>query len=137
MRASTKERGMLLAIGIVFLSVLIFGGYFLFGPKKAHSMITSQVKIIDKNNKEDIETMVKYRGAYAFKIEENGAYFLEMYTPENQNENFEKGKYDIHKQDFDTLELSKSYWFDIKFKEADVVDSGVVRKIYTEDPTKR
>ena len=137
MRASTKERGMLLTIAIVFLSVIIFGGYFLFGPRKAGSMIATNVRIIDKNNKDMVDMMVKDRAIYAFKVEENGAYFLEIYRPINFSEEFDKGKYDINKKDYDTLEISKFYWFDIKFKKADVFESGIVRKVYTEDPMRR
>ncbi len=137
MRASTKERGMLLAIAIVFLSVIVFGGYFLFGPRKAGSMIATNVRIVDKNNKDIVDMVIKDRATYAFKVEENGVYFLEMYRPINFSENFEKGKYDIDKKDYDTLEISKFYWFDIRFKKADVFESGIVRKVYTEDPMRR
>jgi len=137
MRASTKERGIVFAIAIVFLSVIVCGGYLIFGPKKASSMITSRVKIIDKNDKETVTKVAKYKDCYAFKVEENGAYFLEMYTPTNLSENFKKGKYDMDKKNYDTLEISKFYWFDIRFKKADVFESGIVRKVYTEDPMRR
>jgi hypothetical protein len=137
MRASTKERGMLLAISAVFLSVIIFGGYFLFGPKKVGSTITSQVKIIDKNDKDTLRIAVKYSECYAFKLEENGACFIELYKPLNSNESFREGKYDMDKKDFDTLELSKYYWFNIKYKKPDMYESGTVIKVYTENPMRR
>jgi hypothetical protein len=125
MRSSTKGRGVLLAVAVV----LLLSGYTLLETKKVVSTITPLVRIIDKADKESIEETIKNEVSYAFKVEENGSQFIEMYSG-----NLMKGKYDIDKKDFDTLELFKYYWFDIKYKKADVFESGIVRKVYTKSP---
>lgn len=132
MKASTKDRGMLLVIAVVILSILIGGGYLFFGlSQKAGGSIATQVRIVDKTNKELIEKIAKREESYAFKVEENESQFIELYYGEVM-----QGKYEIDKKSFDTLEISKYYYLDIKYNKPDVFDSGVVRKVYTENPIK-
>jgi len=45
-----------------------------------------------------------------------------------------QGKYKMDKKDFEALEISKYYYFDIKYNKPNVFESGVVRKVYTENP---
>ncbi|MEG0775191.1 hypothetical protein [Clostridium sp.] len=138
MKASTKERGMLLAIAIVFLAVIIFGGYFLFGPKKAGSMITGPIRVIDKNNEEAISTMIRRKDRYVFKLEENGKQYIETHVPDNLGQGiYDVSKYGIDKSEFDKLEFAKDYFFNVRFYEADNFSTGIVKMVYTEDPARR
>jgi len=135
MKTQTKDRIKLMTILIGLIAPIIFVTYFTFAPKKAGSMITSKTRIIEKSNTELIETMTRRKEGYAFKIEENGTQLLEIYIP--STEGFEKGKYDIDKKDYDALELSKDYWFKIKFSKPGDTETGVIKEVYIGDPLQK
>jgi hypothetical protein len=135
MKTETKDRIKLMTILIGLLAPIIFVSYFTFAPKKVGSIITTKTKIIEKSNTELIEIMTRRKEGYAFKGEENGVQLLEVYIP--STEGFEKGKYDIDKKNYDALELSKDYWFKIKFFKPGDTDTGVIKEVYNGDPLQK
>ena len=135
MKTQTKDRIKLTTILIGLLAPIIFVSYFTFAPKKAGYMITTKTRIIEKSNTELIETMTRRKEGYAFKVEENGVQFLEVYIP--SMEGGYKGKFDIDKKDYDALELSKDYWFKIKFSKPGDTDTGVIKEVYNGDPLQK
>lgn len=135
MKSSTKESIIMYSILAVILLIILGIGYAAFGPKKTTGLITTDIKIIDKSYLEEKKSQGYSGQNFAVKAE-GGKNQLVVYMYASAKKSFIESTFDFNKKDFDSIEVDKTYWFNVKLYNKDDTESGKVLGIYTESPVR-
>lgn len=124
MKSNTKDRVKLLVlVGVLLVGVLTIWYVF---TKDSREVYTNSVKIVMTDDEQEIEKCKKYNMSYAFRINEDGKYFLK----------YDNGKHNLTKEQYNKLAEGNSYFFNIKYNSSKDTN-GVVKEIFTENPVQR
>ncbi len=134
MRASFKERSFVLLWLVTFVLVVSSLAYMAFAKPKSSGMLTSGVRIVEKDNLEQIELYKKYQ-SYAFKVKDNNKFYLRYYSMENKAP--VESKFELTSEQYNKLVEGNEYWFMVKFSKNGDTNSGTIKEILSENPARR
>lgn len=120
---------------IVLVLIAIFGLilFMVFGKGKMSESITSNVKIVEKEDTTAIEDAKKSRNSYGYKLDKDGLFYIEMFNPNmDSDEYISEGTFEISKENYDKLNKGEYYYFKLIMNEE--TKEGKVKGIYNENP---
>jgi hypothetical protein len=134
MKPSSKDRITVSIILVVFLLVLSFIGYVIFGNPKSSGMTTSHTNIVKVDNIQQIELYKKSNDTYAIKVQENNKLYLKYYSFPN-NVPYES-KYDLTIEQYNKIVEGDDYWFEVDYFKKGDSSKGIIKEVYTENPAR-
>jgi hypothetical protein len=137
MRASFKDRSIVILLLLIFIFVVSALVYFISAKPKTTGILTSGTEIIKIDNLQQIEINKKYGTPYALKVQDNNKYYLRYFAYENSKPSTTESKLELTKEQYNKLVEGNKYWLKVKFSKADDTSSGIVKDIFTEDPTRK
>ena len=137
MKASFKDRSIVILLLLIFIFVVSALVYFIFAKPKTTGILTSGTEIIKIDNLQQIQINKKYGTPYALKIQDNNKYYLRYLAYENSKPSATESKLELTKEQYNKLVEGNKYWLMVKFSKAGDASSGIVKDIFTEDPTRR
>ncbi|NEU06302.1 MULTISPECIES: hypothetical protein [Clostridium] len=120
---------------IVLVLIAIFGLilFTVFGTGKMSESITGNVKIVEKEDITTIEDAKKSRNSYAYKLDKDGLFYIEMFkTKMDSDEYISEGTFEISKENYDKLNKGEYYYFKLIMNEK--TKEGKVKEVYNENP---
>jgi hypothetical protein len=135
MKTSFKEKGVVICWLIGFIVVISLFGYFIFAKPKTSVMLTSGVEIVNLDDMKQIETSKKYKIPYAFKLIEEGKFYLRYHY--NENNVPVEIKLELTNEQYNKLFIGNKYWLMIRYSRNSNGNTGRIENISTEDPMRK
>lgn len=122
---------------VILLILFVLGAYFFYrfsglAPVKLSGAVFDATVTLNPTE-QDMEKIKKGETVHAVKVEENGEYYLHVYGIYMNGEKI-MGKYSLTKEQYDSINLNKSYWFEVKYKKVNDFAEGTIKKIYNYNP---
>jgi hypothetical protein len=137
MKASFKDRSIVILLLLIFIFVVSALVYFISAKPKTTGILTSGTEIIKIDNLQQIEINKKYGTPYALKVQDNNKYYLRYFAYENSKPSTTESKLELTKEQYNKLVEGNKYWLKVKFSKAGDTSGGIVKDIFTEDPTRK
>jgi hypothetical protein len=132
MKDATKTRIQLAIILLIPILTIGFIIYMVWGPKVTLGEITHGY-LVDINDKERIDVLMKDKRGYTVKVQEGNNFYLLTHGLDYK---VAVGKYILSKKQYDNLQIGTFYWFKIKYYKPYDGTTGVVKGFYTDNPVR-
>lgn len=97
-------------------------------------MLTPGVQIVKTENDKQVEIYKQYKTPYAIKIQDSNKLYLKYYGYESNKP--VESKFEITSDEYNKLIEGNRYWLKVQFTNKNASAMGIVKEIFTDDPSK-